>query len=94
LTRADIDRASGKRKIDRLLVEQLDGRPNIQIFEPFYYIFAVISTLIRAKSGKDDVEKVDGDDPYDILRYGETNMKQPEGKPKGTARHPMAGVFR
>lgn len=94
LTRADIDRESGKRKVDRLLVEQLDGRPNIQIFEPFYYIFAGISTLVRAKSGREDVEKVEGDDPYDMIRYGQTNMKQPEGKPQQQTRHPMAGVFR
>jgi phage terminase large subunit len=92
LTRADIDRQSGKRKIDRLLVEQLDGRPQIQVFEPFYYIFAVISTLVRAANGTEDVEKVDGDDPYDMTRYGQTNMKQPGTGDKKPAVHPAAHV--
>jgi phage terminase large subunit len=91
LTKADIDRQSGKRKIDRKLADQADGRPGIQVFEPFFYVFQCMTSLIRDKSGKEDVEKVDGDDPYDMARYGltDTRVAKSEGKKKV---HPASGV--
>lgn len=91
LTRADNDRLGGKRKIDRLLMDGLDGRPMLQIFEPYYDIFKCMATLVRDPHHPEDVLKVDGDDPYDMLRYGETNEKQPENKPSEN-RHPLRGV--
>lgn len=97
LTKADNDRLGGKRKIDRLLLDMADGRPAIQIFEPYYHIFRSISTLVRDDTNPEDVMKVDGDDPYDMLRYGLTNLKPPTRQPSGEqtqnrGRHPLAGV--
>ncbi len=92
LTRADDARIGGKRKIDRLLVDDRDGKPMLQVFEPFYDIFKCMTTLVRDPGNPEDVKKVDGDDPYDMLRYGLTNTKQPENKPPTPQRHPLAGV--
>ncbi len=75
LTRADNDRKGGKRKIDRLLVDLPDSRPALQIFEPYYDIFKVMTSLVRDPHDPEDVLKVDGDDPYDMLKYGLTNLK-------------------
>jgi len=81
LVRADNDRKSGKRKIDRLLAEEMaDGKPGIQVFEPYFDVFRCMSTLVRAKDQSEDVEKVNGDDAYDMLRYGLTNTNPPERK--------------
>lgn len=97
LTRADDDRINGKRKIDRLLFDAMDGKPMIQVFDPYYEVFLCMETLVRedVMKGKnpEDVKKVDGDDAYDLLRYGLTNMKQPENKPKsGSNNHPGRGM--
>lgn len=75
LTRADNDRLGGKRKIDRLLIDLVDGRPGIQIFEPYYQLFSCMTALVRDPHDPEDVLKVDGDDAYDMLRYGLTNVK-------------------
>lgn len=88
LTRADNDRRSGKRKIDRLLVDLPDDRPAIQVFEPYYEIFACMGTLVRSKGDPEDVEKVEGDDAYDMLRYGLSNLK-PARKQEPRGRNPM-----
>lgn len=103
LTRADNDRVNGVRKIDRLLFDGPDdeyakgGRPLIQVFENYYDVFKCMETLVRedAQQGKnpEDVKKVDGDDPFDMLKYGLTNMKQPEKKDKSKfSKPPTAGV--
>jgi hypothetical protein len=73
LTRADNDRLQGKRKIDRLLVDLPDDRPGIQIFEEYYPVFKCMTTLVRSSNNPEDVEKVDGDDSYDMVRYGLSN---------------------
>ena len=97
LTRADNDRVNGVRKIDRLLFDGPDGLPMIQVFENYYDVFKCMETLVRedAQQGKnpEDVKKVDGDDPFDMLKYGLTNMKQPQQK-NGQAMktHPAKGM--
>jgi hypothetical protein len=97
LTRADDDRINGVRKIDRLLAQEgSDGRPMIQIFEPYYEVFECMETLVceDALQGKnaEDVKKVLDDDAFDMLKYGLTNVKQPENKPKdGNTSHPGKG---
>lgn len=92
LTRADNDRLNGKRKIDRLLFDALDGKPMIQIFESYYDIFKCMTTLVRDDYNSEDVKKVDGDDPYDMLRYLLTNINQPENKKGEKNHHPGQGV--
>ena len=91
LTKADDDRLNGKRKIDRLLMDMPDGKPGIQIFENYYDVFKCMATVVRADHNSEDVKKVDGDDAYDMLRYGLTNMKQPEQKKQEHFVHPLQG---
>jgi len=92
LTRADDDRLNGKHKLDRLLMDLPDGRPGIQIFEPYYDVFKIMTSLVRAHVNPEDVQKVDGDDPYDMLRYILTNLKQKENKAKEKFEHPLQGA--
>lgn len=92
LTRADDNRLSGKRKIDRLLMDGPDGLPMLQVFETYYNIFKCMTTLVRDEHNPEDVKKVDGDDPYDMIRYGLTNTNLPERKPGGNTSHPLSGV--
>lgn len=77
LQRADDDRLGGKRKLDRLLADQADGMPGLMIFAPYYKVFKCMETLVRSERNLEDVEKVDGDDAYDMLRYGLTNLDPP-----------------
>lgn len=81
LTQADNDRLGGVRKIHRLLVDLPDGMPGLQIFEPYYPVFKCMESLVRSKTNPEDVEKVDGDDAFDMLKYGLTNTNPPARKP-------------
>lgn len=96
LTRADNDRLNGVRKIDRLLFDAPDGKPMIQVFEPYYDVFKCMETLVRedAMQGKnaEDVKKVDGDDPFDMLKYLLTNTNQAEKKENKYSKPPSAGL--
>jgi phage terminase large subunit len=92
LIRADNDRLGGVRKIHRLLMDGLDGKPMLQVFEPYYDIFKCMTTLVRDDHNPEDVKKVDGDDPFDMLKYGLTNTNQAERKPQGQQKHPLQGV--
>lgn len=80
LTQADNDRMNGVRKIDRLLFDALDGKPMIQVFDDYYDVFRCMETLVRDDKNPEDVKKVDGDDPFDMLKYLLTNMNQPSGE--------------
>jgi len=82
LTKADDDRVGGKRKIDRLLVDLPDGLPALQVFDDYYGVFSCMTTLVRSKNNPEDVEKVDGDDVYDMLRYGLSNTNPAPRKPE------------
>lgn len=77
LSRADDDRMGGKRKLDRLLADQPDGMPGLMVFRDYYKVFKCMETLVRSERNLEDVEKVDGDDAYDMLRYGLTNLDPP-----------------
>jgi len=81
LTKADDDRKRGVVKIHGLLVDLLDGLPAIQVFSTYYDIFSCMESLIRDEADREDVLKVDGDDPFDMLKYLLTNQKLPERKP-------------
>jgi hypothetical protein len=91
LVRADNDRLNGKRKIDRLLMDNMDGKPGIQVFAPYYDVFKCMTTIVRDDRNPEDVKKVDGDDPFDMLRYGLTKHNPPETKPKQLFSHPLRG---
>lgn len=92
LTRADDDRLNGKRKVDRLLFDMPDGKgAGIQVFDSYYDVFKCMATVVRDSRNPEDVKKVDGDDAYDMLRYGLTNMKQTEKKNQQNFKHPLRG---
>jgi hypothetical protein len=76
LTKADNDRVNGKRKLNQLLAPMADGLPGLQVFEQCTDLIKCMPTLVRSKLNPEDVEKVDGDDPYDAARYGLTNMTE------------------
>lgn len=93
LTRADNDRLSGVRKINRLLMDLLDGRPGIQVFAPYYDVFRCMTTVVRDDHNSEDVKKVDGDDPFDMLKYGLTNHNHSQiDIKKQEVRHPFEGA--
>ena len=97
LTKADNDRLNGVRKIHRLLVDAMDGKPRIQVFENYYDVFVVMPTLVRSELRPEDVEKVDGDDAFDMLKYGLTHLELPAGDQDEEAKkrrteHPARGV--
>jgi len=73
LYRADDHRINGKRKLDRLLADLPDGKPGLQVFDEYFRVFDSMPTLVRNERNPEDVLKVDGDDDYDMLRYGLTN---------------------
>ena len=73
LEKADIDRISGVQKIHRLLVDLPDEKPSIQVFEDYYDVFECMVSVIRDPNRPEDVKKVDGDDAFDMLKYGLTN---------------------
>ncbi len=74
LTKAINDRLQGKRNIDRALANGSDGKPMLQVFSTCTALIRNMPLLVRDKTHPEDVMKMDGDDPYDALRYGLSNM--------------------
>jgi hypothetical protein len=74
LTKADNDRVNGKRKLDRLLAPLADGKPGLIVDTDCQWFIRVMANLVRSRLNPEDVEKVEGDDPYDMVRYGLTNI--------------------
>lgn len=75
LTRADNDRLSGKRKLDRMLENMTDGKPGIQIFSTCPNIIRQLSSLAYDKIHVEDVDTKQEDHAYDALRYGLTQAR-------------------
>ena len=82
LTKADIARVNGKAKIDQLLMLRGDGIPGIQIFNTCQHLINLMPMLVLDETHPEDVKKMDGDDPYDTLRYILTNISSDHKKPK------------
>ena len=77
LTRADNDRLSGKRKIDRLLVKLLDGKPGFQATSNCENLIRMMPLLVRDRTNPEDIDTTQEDHAYDTLRYGLTNVRPP-----------------
>jgi hypothetical protein len=93
LTRADNDRLSGKRKIDRLLANGPDGKPLLQVFSTCTSLIGTMPLLVRDEKRPEDVLKMDGDDDYDSLRYGLTSViARPKRKKRVHQRAPIEQV--
>jgi hypothetical protein len=74
LTRADNDRLSGKRKLDRALAPLPDGLPGLQVFNTCYNTVRTLPALPSDPNNPEDVDTRADDHPYDTLRYGLTNV--------------------
>lgn len=75
LTRADNDRLSGKRKVDRLLLPLPDGKPGLQVFSTCTNFIRTFPALPYDKHNVEDVDSDAEDHAYDTARYGLTNFK-------------------
>lgn len=82
LIKADINRKSGKGKIDRLLANRPDGLPGIQIFRTCRNLISIMPLLVLSETDPEDVKKVDGDDLYDTLRYVLSDVQEPRAENK------------
>lgn len=93
LTKADDNRVNGKRKMNLALANLPDGEPGWQVFRECTLLIAVMPTLVRSKTNPEDVEKIDGDDPYDAARYGFTNWIEPRKTQTQTRPAPAMEIF-
>jgi hypothetical protein len=69
LTRADNNRISGKRKIDRLLMNLPDMKPGLQVHESCKGLIAELQYLVLDERKVEDVDTDQDDHLYDALRY-------------------------
>ena len=74
LTRADNDRLSGKRKVDRLLADLPDGKPGLHVFSTCRNFLRTFPALPYSEIRPEDVDTDAEDHAYDALRYGLTNV--------------------
>jgi phage terminase large subunit len=90
LQRADNDRLSGKRKVDRLLMNLPDGKPGLQVFSTCKNLIRTLPYLIYDENKAEDVDSGQEDHAYDSLRYGLTNTRYNTiKKDVHPAKHPL-----
>jgi len=85
LTKADNHRINGVRRLHSLLADLPDGKPGLQIFDTCPRLIECLPAMLSDPNNPEDVLKVDadpatgegGDDEYDSLRYGLTNINVP-----------------
>lgn len=82
LTRADNDRLSGKRKLDRLLQNLPDGMPAVQVFETCTDLIRTLPSLAYDKVKVEDIDTNQEDHAYDALRYGLTQAREAQAEKK------------
>jgi phage terminase large subunit len=76
LTKADNDRLSGKRKLDRLLEPLPDGLPGIQYFSNCLNSIRTIPALVYDDTQVEDVDTKQEDHPFDTTKYGLTQARE------------------
>lgn len=69
LTKADNDRRSGKRKIDRILCDLPDGQPGVQVFSTCIHLIRTLPALPYDKVRVEDVDTKAEDHAYDTFKY-------------------------
>lgn len=67
-------RVMGKQMVHNLLADGVDGKPRLQIFSTCVRLIDILPKLSRDDSNREDVKKQNGDDPYDTLKLGLTNI--------------------
>lgn len=75
LTKADNDRLSGKRKVDRLLEPLPDGLPGLQVFTGCVNLIRTLPALVYDDVHTEDIDTDMEDHAYDALRYGLTQAR-------------------
>jgi hypothetical protein len=75
MIRADNNRLLGKKKIHQGFKNLPDGKPGLIFFNNCANLVSIMPKLVRSDSNPEDVQKQDGDDPYDALRYGLTDVR-------------------
>ena len=80
LTKADNDRLSGKRKVDRMLANLPDGRPGLLIFRNCENLIRTLPELVFDQVNVEDVDTSQEDHAYDALRYLLSSVKEPTQK--------------
>lgn len=93
LTRADNDRLSGKRKVDKALANLPDGEPGLVVFRNCPNIIRTLPELIRDKKNPEDVDTTGEDHGYDSIRYGLTNIFISPPEPPKQRESPIAELF-
>jgi len=73
LIKGDSTRTLGYNKVHNLLAPGPDGLPRLQIFNTCVMLIDILPKLSK-EEGKEDVAKQRGDDPYDTLKLGLTNI--------------------
>lgn len=76
LTKADNDRLSGKRKVDRVLQSLPDGEPGIIVFKNCRDLIRTLPALPYDETKVEDVDTDAEDHAYDTLRYGLTKIRE------------------
>jgi hypothetical protein len=79
LLKGNSDRKLGKVTVHNNLALGVDGKPKLQIFSTCAILINILPKLTRQG---EDVVKQDGDDPYDCLKIGLTNVSMFGGKGK------------
>ena len=88
--KADNDRVNGAKKIHNLLADREDNLPGLLIFDNCRHLINILPKLSKAEYNTEDVQKQDGDDPYDCLRYGLSNVGMHGGRRKKENEEPEA----
>jgi hypothetical protein len=91
LTRADNDRLSGKRKVDRLLEPLPDGLPGLQVLDRCTNLIRTLSTLVYDDVHTEDVDTDQEDHAYDALKYGLTQAREYRQERRERAVNPWLG---
>lgn len=80
LTRADNDRLSGKRKVDRMLANLPDGKPGLLVFRNCTNLIRTLPELVFDDVHVEDVDTDQEDHAYDALKYLLSSVREPTPK--------------
>lgn len=91
LTKADNNRLSGKRKVDRVLTDLPDGSPGLQVFSTCSNVVRTLPALSYDKYQVEDVDTSQEDHAFDTLKYGLSQVRELASPKKSKpVTHPIA----
>lgn len=94
LTKADNDRLSGKRKVDRLLEPLPDGAPGLVVFKTCANLIRTLPALTYDKVRVEDVDSDQEDHAFDALKYGLTQAREYKPPTPGRSSSPFQELIR